>query len=191
MNRQDHSFLSSVDGDWVEVAQNEWELLTCILLDTRTPVERLRKVLQELRSINLLDFRELGKLSSGEVEEQLRHFSYPWARQKSSYFQQKIEFDLTAATFKQIDSIKGIGPKLASLWMRIMHPNRKDEFVVIDTHVLQWLRKTNNLSEAQMNKFSYRELSEMVRKAAKDRNQTVSEFDNEIVSAGIRKRRGF
>src|SRR5439155_20328366 len=112
-------------------------------------------------------------------------------RQKSSYFQQKIEFDLTAATFKQIDSIKGIGPKLASLWTRIMHPNRKDEFVVIDTHVLQWLKKTNNLSEAQMNKFSYRELSEMVRKAAKDRNQTVSEFDNEIVSAGIRKRRGF
>jgi hypothetical protein len=29
-----------VESDWSIIPQNEWELLTGVLLDTRTPVER-------------------------------------------------------------------------------------------------------------------------------------------------------
>lgn len=200
MNRSDQSFAQFAEGDWCQLCQNEYELLTALLLDTRTPLERVRKVVLYLKERNLLDYRRfrsfcyiydnaesLHKSFNSEMAEVLlRNAGYPWAKQKSVLFNQDITFDLKTASLEQIDSIKGIGPKLAALWMRIMHPERMNEFVVIDTHVRRWLRGIG-VDEAHT---SYEALSAILREEAQARGITITELDEAIVQNGINKRRG-
>lgn len=191
MNRADQSFAEFAEGDWVEPTSNEWELLTGILLDTRTPLERMRKVIVGLKQANMLDYRILREMYRKDgreaVEVELARYSYPWARQKSFYFNQDIEFDLKTATLEQIDGIKGIGPKLAALYMRIVHPDKMNDFVVIDTHVRRWLREELGVDEARL---SYDVLSGILREEAEARGITITQLDEAIVENGVNKRRG-
>ena len=195
MNRKDQRFLDSVDGDWVTVCRNEWELLTCILLDARTPLERLRATAQRLREWDLLDYRKMQKEwqvydGAKAVESRLRQTKYPWAKQKSVLFNQDIEAicpnGLRNASFEELDAIKGIGPKLASLMMRILHPERMNDYVVIDTHVRRWLRDECKIDDKHS---SYEELSRILREEARLRGITVTELDELLVENGIAKRR--
>ena len=190
LNRNDQGFLNQVDGDWVDSCNNEWELLTALMLDTRTPLERLHKVVRDLKGANLLDYRvlreEYKKHGRKSIANLFRNAGYPWYNQKSKFFNQDISFDLKTATFEQIDSINGIGPKLASLWMRIMHSDRQNDFVVIDTHVKRFLRELGH-DEAHM---SYERQSEILREEARLRGLTITELDELIVSNGIHRRRG-
>ncbi len=175
-----------VESDWSVIPKNEWELLTGVLLDTRTPVERLRYVLRNLKKQDLLDFRNLEPLSLPRKQAILREAGYPWWRQKAMCFHQPVpKFDLKTATLDQMQTIYGIGPKLANLWMRFMHPEIQDDFCVIDTHVRRWIRNNLHIDDS---KTSYAELSRLLRVEAEKRNMTISELDEMIVTAGIRAR---
>jgi endonuclease III len=180
-------FPTLIEADWSVIPRNEWELLTGVILDTRTPIERLRIVCQKLKDVELLDFRELCKLPRKEVEAELRWAGYPWARQKSKCFNVKNipTFDLKTANVEQMQLIYGIGPKLANLWMRFMHPEHQDDFVVIDTHVRRWMRNNLGIDDS---KHTYHELASKLRFAAGQRGMTISELDEMIVTNGVRAR---
>jgi len=196
MNRKDQGFLNQVGGDWVSLCDNEWELLTGIMLDTRTPLERLRQVLLVLKKRNLLDYRKLRWFfqngDNESVTKILKDASYPWYNQKAQLFNQDIEVlcpnGLAKATFEEIDSINGIGPKLASLFMRIMHPEHQDDYVVIDTHVHRYIREVLGLADE--NKKTYAQLSEILREDADARGMTITQLDEMIVDNGINRRLG-
>ena len=187
MNKADQAFFKNiVDGDWVEFCDNLYELLTMLLLDARTPLKRVRKVAKGLKEQECLDFRTLHSMDTEFITALLKDLSYPWNRQKAKLFAQKLPFkseqELFDATYEQIDAIKGIGPKLASLWMRIVHDEDRP---VIDTHVYRWLTEERGY-DVPLAKYDV--LSELMRREAEMRNVSVQELDRILVSNGISKR---
>ena len=169
--------------NWTRYCDNEWELLTCILLDTRTPLERLKKVVFALKEHGVLDYRRMSEFNIGMITNFLWMSGYPWYNQKAAYFGQDIDFDLKTATWEKIQTIRGIGPKLASLWCRIL---RGEEWPVIDSHVKRWML-SNGYEGSTSN---YTEMSKwFVTKAAQLR-VSVSDLDRRIVGEGIARRRG-
>lgn len=186
MNKEDQKFFDNLlDTDWVGSADDLWELLTGILLDTRTPLERMAIVTRRLKALDWLDYRKLRDISHRwgvqGVANILREAGYPWYNQKAKLFDQDIEFDLSTATFEQMQTVRGIGPKLASLWMRIVH---NQDLPVIDVHVKRWLGNQGVFAN------KYEVLAEALKHEAEQRGLTVAALDRLIVENGIRKRRG-
>src|SRR5436309_2566293 len=79
-------------------------------------------------------------------------------------------------------SIRGIGPKLASLWGRIVHGD--ESRAVIDTHVRRWLKNMGYTSD------DYDVLSEALKSEASARGISLADLDRSIVENGIRARKG-
>jgi thermostable 8-oxoguanine DNA glycosylase len=185
LNRNDQYFDNLFDAaeyNWTYYCDNEWELLTCVLLDTQTPLERLKEVIKKLKQEGMLDYRRLSEYEY--IPLLLKNAGYIWYNQKARYFGQKIEFDLKKATWEQMQTIKGIGPKLASLWMRIMHGD--DSVPIIDTHVKKWM-----FNQGYEGPFTdYAKMSAFMIKKAKEMGMTQAKLDQMIVSEGIAKRRG-
>jgi len=184
-NRADQTFGGN-EYNWSIHCDNLWELLTAVLLDTRTPLERLNNVLIELKNRKLLNYISLHDvcLDSGydKVATILKECGYPWYNQKARCFGQGIALDLATASYEDMQTIKGIGPKLASMWMRMVHG---EERPIIDTHVKQWLAKRgHDVSQ------SYKSLSEIFIQEAAVLKMSVSELDHKIVAEGIARRRG-
>ncbi len=170
------------DTDWVSLIDNEYELLTALLLDTQTPLERLRKVVEGLNEEGLLDIRVVNQLSKNEVRAVLKKLGYPWHGAKAEYIVATREWpldNLASWGYDEIIQLKGIGPKLASLWCQMWHG---EERPVIDVHVARWLK-------ARGHDGNYEQLSEALRKEAKKRHVSIIELDRKIVKAGILKRR--
>ena len=99
----DQEYEDLVNGDWVGSADNLWELLTGLILDTRTPLERMAVVTRNLKAAkygesNLLDFRVLHEIAqttgAEHVANLLKIAGYPWYNQKSRFFEAVPEFDL-------------------------------------------------------------------------------------------------
>lgn len=180
MNRDDQGFLL-YGMNWTSHCGNLWELLTAILLDTQTPIERVNDTVKYLKERNLLDYRILSNLEADEIAKILKESGYIWYNQRSKLFGQEIDMNLNDASLEDMMTIRGIGPKLASLWMRIVHGT---DIPIIDTHVKKWLRGQGHDSN------NYSVLSEALRKEAAELNMTVTELDNKIVLAGIKKRKG-
>ena len=171
-----------IDGDWIEECHGLWEILTGVILDIRTPLERLYKVVCNLKQQDLLDFRKLGKHSEEKISEILKESGYIWYNQKAKCFKQDIDFDLENASFEDIKSIYGIGDKLASMWMAIVH--KSNEHPILDTHVLQFLRTKG------YNQKDYKSLSDAFKKEADLLGLGVLELDQQILYNGIKNRLG-
>lgn len=170
------------DTDWLAVADNEYELLTALILDTQTPLERLRKVVEGLKRQDLLDICQINQLSAFQIRRTLKGLGYPWHGAKSKYIAATRHNNLSSLarwSYDDIIQLKGIGPKLASMWCQMWHG---EERPVIDVHVKRWLN-------AHGHHGNYEQLSEALRKEAKKRHMSVIELDRMIVKAGILKRR--
>ena len=177
----DRIFKNLIDDDWVEHCDNLWELLTGIILDTRTPLERLYKVVLNLKNKGLLDFRNLKKYSVDKISEILKEAGYIWYNQKANFINQEITFDLKTASYEDMLTIKGIGDKLASLWMAIVHES--NEHPILDTHVLKFLKSKG------YNQKNYASLSEAFKKEANLLGLSVLELDKRILNDGIKRRK--
>ena len=176
------SYDNLIEGDWVEQCENLWEILTGTILDTRVPLERLFTTVRNLKEKDLLDFRNLKEKTVEEIAQIFKDAGYIWYNSKARFFNQGIEFDLKSATYKQMISIKGIGDKLASMWMTIVH--KSNDYPILDVHVLRFLK------EKGYNQKGYAALSEAFKVEAKKANMSVSELDHKILVEGIRKRKG-
>jgi len=182
-----------IETEWVDYCSNLNELLTGILLDTRTPVERVALTVSRLKNAGLLGFWEMQRFAKesddplGTITKVLKATGYIWYNQKAALFLQdlpfKTEFELSNANWQTIQTIKGIGPKLASLWVRIVHD--ETEIAIIDTHVKRWLR---DVVGTQSN--DYLELSRIVKEEALSRGMSLDELDRLIVENGQAKRLG-
>lgn len=173
---------SLLDEDWVEICDNLWEVLTGTILDIRTPLERLYKVISHLKEKNLLDFRHLSKYTVDEIAIVLNDAGYSWYNQKAKCFEQEINFNLETATYEDMKTIYGIGDKLASMWMAIVHGS--NDHPILDTHVLQFLRSKGYKEK------DYTSLSNSFKVEAKKLGLTVLELDRQIITNGINKRLG-
>lgn len=171
-----------IEGDWVEVCENLWEILTGTILDTRTPLERLYKTVSYLKERDILDFRTLQAYSIEDISEYLKDSGYPWYNSKANFLNQSIDLNLETASYEDMKSIKGIGDKLASMWMTIVHES--NDHPIIDTHVLKFLKSKGH------NQKDYVSLSEAFKQEAIKQNLSVSELDHKILVEGIRKRKG-
>lgn len=176
------SYDNLIEGDWVEECENLWEILTGTILDTRTPLERLYTTVCNLKEKDLLDFRNLKKQTIDEISVILKDAGYIWYNSKARFFDQDVDFNLKTATYEDMLSIKGIGDKLASMWMRIVH--NSNDYPILDTHVLKFLKSKGYKQK------SYKALSEVFKLEAEKANMTVSELDHKILVEGIRKRKG-
>lgn len=170
-----------VEDDWVGVCENLWELLTGLILDTRTPIERVYQAVKHLKDLDILDFRTLQAYSIDDISEYLKESGYPWYRSKAGFLKQSISLDLATASYEDMMSIKGIGPKLASLWMAIVHGS--NDYPIIDVHVKNWLYEKGYTSK------KYEELAKAFKEEAKKLNMSVLELDKKIINEGIKKRR--
>lgn len=188
----DQNFLSFLGPDWTTNCDNLWELLTLLILDTRTPVERVASTGKYLKKYRLLDFRVLHELAPASIAQILREAGYPWYNQKAKNLGGELPnwlnldddgTSLYNASYNDIMMVEGVGPKLASLWMRLVH-NR--DYPIVDTHVKRWLRGLGyDEKDADYDAWSLDFIKE-----ARDRNVSISELDMLIVENGIRKRKG-
>jgi len=197
INKNDQNFdlwlhTISDDYNWTKYCDTHWELLTCIILDTRTPLERLKKVVGRLKKEDNLDYRTLRtfyeKIGHSGLAAYLKDVGYPWYNQKARYFNQWILIDLETATWEEMQMIKGIGPKLASLWMRIAHND--ETHPVIDAHVWRWALAHGYVGPALGSSNGYSKVSAFMIKQANELGIGITELDQSIVAEGIMHRRG-
>src|SRR5438552_11567997 len=116
--------------DWAAIPENEYEMLTALILDTRTPLERMKIVVRCLKDNDILDYRVMHQMTKEERTACLKAAGYPWHGQKARFFDYALPKNPTEMSYNEIQEIPGIGPKLASLWMRLIHGV---ELPIIDT----------------------------------------------------------
>jgi len=184
-DKEDQTF-GGDEYNWSVNCDNLWELLTMVLLDTRTPLERLSKVGQTLKRWGWLDYRKLNELYINGGHEQvvkvLREAGYPFYNMKAKCFAYPVSINLETASFDELQTIYGIGPKLAAMWRRMVHG---DEIPIIDTHVKRWLQ-----GRGYNTRQKYKSLSEIFTMEAQSLGMTVAELDRKIISEGIARRKG-
>ena len=170
-----------IEFDWASIPENEWEMLTAIILDTRTPLERMKIVVQRLKNADRLDYRIMNQMPYEDRVKWLKAAGYPWYNSKARYFSYILPKNPSEMSYKEIQLIPGIGPKLASLWMRLVHGV---EMPIIDVHVKRWLKARGIESN------NYDLLAAAFRGEAQKLGVGIGDLDRQIVKDGIMKRRG-
>lgn len=149
-------------------------LLIASMLTRRTTIKSTRKAWRALQDRGLTTFKALLNTSPEELTELLKSAGYPWHNLICKTLQQKIPFNLDTCTIDDLLKLHGVGPKIASLYLR---ESRGLDLPVIDTHVMKFLKE-------QGYKFSnYQEASDCFIELAKKMNVTVRELDHAIITS--------
>lgn len=156
------------------------KVMVFCILDTAVPYEKVCQAYDALDKQGLTTRIGLGSIFSEDIKEVLESVGYRWANQKSRYLKEFAfnGIDLSTATREEIvKSIKGVGMKLASLFIRT---TRGDQIAVLDVHTLRWLQKRASIPDDKFKKMSYEKKEELFKSAAELMGKTVTELDIKI-----------
>ncbi len=178
----------------IDTVKKEWSdddldrMLTFCLLDRASPYPTV------CRCFNLLD--DCGMTTRAYVKKQyypykeeayienrLRLGGYRFPNQAAKYI---IEFsnnpiNLRTCTREElVESVKGIGYKLASMFLR---NTRGIQYAVIDVHIKNWLTEHGH----NIKKLTYKQMEDIFLAEAKLRGKTPYDFDMEIWEERRRK----
>lgn len=158
--------------DFYWMPSNTEELLIASMLTRRTTIKSTRMAWMALQNRGLTTFDALRKLSTDELTDILKSASYPWHNIICKTLQQEVSIDLNTCTIDELLTLYGVGPKIASLYLR---ESRGLDIPVIDTHVMKLLKEEGY-------KFSnYQEASDCFIELAKKMDVSVRELDHAII----------
>lgn len=154
----------------------EHHMVFCVL-DTACSYLKVCEAFNALKKHGLITRKALQKANQNELIIILKNVGYRWANQKAYYLKDfgSNSINLKTATRKEIvDSVLGIGMKLASMFLR---NTRDEEYAVMDIHTKRWLYER---IEKPYNSLSYEKEEELFKSAAELAGKTVAQLDYEI-----------
>ena len=155
------------------------EFMVFCILDTAVSYEKVCETFDALKKkhittrIALLTRQDL-------IKPALKSVGYRWANQKTLYLKHFAhnKIDLKTATREElVKSVKGVGMKLASMFLR---NTRGHEYAVLDVHTLRWLQKNYNFPDEEFRKMSYEKKEQYFIEAAEFLSTTPMELDLKI-----------
>ncbi len=156
------------------------EVMVFCILDTSVPYEKCCQAFDALKKSGLTKKKGLRQASERDIMLVLKQVGYRWANQKARYLKEfaKGNVDIKHASREElVKDIKGIGMKLASMFLR---NTRGKKYAVLDVHTLRWLQKNYNFSDEEFKKMSYQEKEKHFIRAAEFLSTTTMELDLKI-----------
>ncbi len=150
------------------------------LLDTSVPYEKCCEAFNALNDAGMTTRKKLRNHTPLPIKLELQSVGYRWANQKSKYLHEFAhnDIDLKTATRDEIvKNIKGVGMKLASMFLR---NTRGHQYAVIDIHTDRWIQKNFGVPDDKYKKMSYEQKEEWFIQASELLGKTPMELDLEI-----------
>jgi len=169
--------LHSIDRPDGKYSDEDMEkfMVFCIL-DTAVSYESVCKAWNELDEAGMTTRKGLKRVDPILIKGVLASVGYRWAGQKALYLKHfaNNKINLKTATRKElVNSVYGIGMKLASMFLR---NTRGHQYAVLDVHTLRFLQ--NELGEKMPKK--YEDQEKMFINIAKMRHMNPMELDLKI-----------
>jgi len=155
-------------------------MMVFCLLDTAISYEKVCQTFDELKRHGMTTRSGLRAANIGSLYNVMKECGYRWSHQKCKYLKEfaNNDIDLSTATREEIvKSVKGVGMKLASMFLR---NTRGKEYAVLDVHTLRWMQENYKFSNEEFKRMSYEEKEEWFIKAADFLGTTPIELDLKI-----------
>lgn len=156
------------------------EMMVFCILDTSVPYEKCCEAFNALKKNKMTKKKGLREASQRDIKLVLQSVGYRWANQKSKYLKEfsNNNVDLIHTSRDElVKSVKGIGMKLASMFLR---NTRGHQYAVIDVHTDRWLQKNYGFSDEEYKKMKYEKKEEWFIKASEFLGKTPTQLDLEI-----------
>ncbi|KKM22916.1 hypothetical protein LCGC14_1620430 [marine sediment metagenome] len=156
------------------------EFMVFCILDTSVPYEKCCQAFDALKKSGMTTRRKLRKCTPLMVKLELKNTGYRWANQKAKYLMEFADNPInlkTATREEMVKNVKGVGMKLASMFLR---NTRGHEYAVIDVHTDRWLEKELKAYDQWKPKMSYEEKEKAFINFAKILGTTPKELDLKI-----------
>lgn len=176
-----HDIDRPLDGNKYKELELDEFMVFCIL-DTACPYEMVCKAFDALREMSMTTRRGIIPWREDMIEKTLKKAGYRFPKQHAGRIKEfgYNSIDLRTATREElVDSITGIGMKLASMFLR---NTRGEDYAVIDVHTERWLM--SELMKTHRGKIkppkTYEEKERYFKEIAKAKGKTTKELDLEI-----------
>jgi len=156
------------------------EMLVFCILDTSIPYEKCCEAFDALKKKGMTKKKGLREATQRDIKLVLQEVGYRWANQKATYLKEfsKNDIDLIHVSRDElVKSVKGVGMKLASMFLR---NTRGNQYAVIDVHTDRWLQKNYNFPDDVYKKMKYEEKEKWFIEASEFLDKTPMELDLEI-----------
>ena len=156
------------------------EMMVFCILDTSIPYEKCCQAFDALKKQGMTKKKGLREASQRDIKLVLQEVGYRWANQKATYLKEfsKNDIDLIHVSRDElVKSVKGVGMKLASMFLR---NTRGNQYAVIDVHTDRWLQKNYNFPDDVYKKMKYEEKEKWFIEASEFLDKTPMELDLEI-----------
>jgi len=166
------------DGKYSKQALESF-MVFCIL-DTSISYEKCCQAFDALKKNGLINRKTLKQVSQRDIYIILKSTGYRWSNQKAKYLKEfsKNPINLLEASREDIvKNIKGVGMKLASMFLR---NTRGHQYAVIDVHTDRWIKANYNFPDEEYKNMSYKEKEKWFIEASEFLGKTPMELDLEI-----------
>jgi len=154
-------------------------MVFCIL-DTSISYEKCCQAFDALKKNGLINRRTLKQVNQRDIYIILKSTGYRWSNQKAKYLKEfsKNPINLLEASREDIvKNIKGVGMKLASMFLR---NTRGYKYAVIDVHTDRWIETELRAFDQWRPNMSYEEKEKAFINFAEILGKTPMELDLEI-----------
>ncbi len=156
------------------------EFMVFCILDTACSYETVCKAFDELKSMKMTKRKDIMKWREDMIENALKRVGYRFPKQQAGRIKAfgYSSIDLKTATREElVRDVKGIGMKLASMFLR---NTRGHQYAVIDVHTDRWIQKNYMFPDDQYKKMKYEEKEKWFIEASEFLGKTPMELDLEI-----------
>lgn len=167
----------------VEELQSFW--MFAILAAGKKAVIQARKLAEFLHPIEKTDARPFDYLMelkrTNALDDVIREHKLGQYSRVSRCFTESMELDLKDVSVKDLESIYGVGSKTARFFL--LHSRENQEFAVLDTHILKWMRNELGISVPKSTPpagAKYDELEAIFLNHAKSKNISPADLDLSI-----------
>jgi len=179
MSQELHSIDRPEEGKKYNKLQLDEFLVFCII-DTAVPYEMVCRTFDELKKMKMTKRKDIMKWREDMIENALKRAGYRFPKQQAGRIKAfgYSSIDLKKATREElVRDIKGIGMKLASMFLR---NTRGHQYAVIDVHTDRWIERELKAYDQWRPKMSYEEKEKAFINFAKILGKTPMELDLEI-----------
>lgn len=156
------------------------EFMVFCILDTACSYEMVCKAFDELKKMKMTKRKDIMKWREDMIENTLKRVGYRFPKQQAGRIKDfgYSSIDLkTASREELVRDVKGIGMKLASMFLR---NTRGHEYAVIDVHTDRWLEKELRAFDQWKPRMTYEEKERAFIGLANILGKTPMELDLEI-----------
>jgi len=179
MSDELHSIDRPEESDKYTKQELDKFMVFCIL-DTSVPYEKCCEAFNALNDAGMTTRKKLRNHTPLPIKLELQNVGYRWANQKSKYLYEFAHNDIdlkTASRDEMVKNIKGVGMKLASMFLR---NTRGHEYAVIDIHTDRWLERELKAFDQWKPKMTYEEKEKAFIGFANMLGKSTMELDLEI-----------